>query len=152
MSRRKPEPEWTVPPLLCEVQRTVRFEEIDALGIIWHGRYTSWLEDGREALNAMYDISYLRFEQNGVLLPVRIMHFDYLHPLRYRETCTIRTRLLWSEAARLDFDYQILNGEGRVMTTAQTTQLMVTREGHLCLEVPPFYAAFRQRWRNGALQ
>lgn len=139
------------PPLEHNISRTVRFEEIDAMGIMWHGRYPSWIEDGREALNARYDISYLRFYDNGVSIPLRIMHFDYLHPLHYPQTYTIRTRLLWREGARLDFTYAIIDSAGTLMTEASTTQLMVSANGELLLEPPAFFAEFKQRWRNGEL-
>ena len=36
-------------PLVAEVKRRVRFEEIDLLGMVWHGRYPSYFEDGRIA-------------------------------------------------------------------------------------------------------
>lgn len=143
--------ESAFPPLVDKISRTVRFEEIDAMGIMWHGRYPSWIEDGREALNLHYNISYLRFYDNGVAIPLRIMHFDYLRPLRYPQTYTIRTSLLWSEGARLDFAYAIHDAEGTLMTEAATTQLMVSKEGDLLLEPPAFFVEFRQRWQNGEL-
>ena len=138
-------------PLVHEIRRTVRFEEIDAMGIMWHGRYPSWLEDGREALNTLYNITFLQFYEHGVTIPLRIMHLDYLHPLRYPQTYIIRTSLLWREGARLDFAYAILDATGTLMTEAATTQLMVSTSGDLLLEPPAFFMAFRQRWRNGAL-
>lgn len=148
MRHRQP-PESGISPLTCDISRTVRFEEIDAMGVVWHGRYPSWLEDGREALNAVYNISYLRFQEHGVIIPVRIMRFDYLKPLRYPQVYTIRTSLLWRDAARLDFAYRILDAKGVVMTEAATTQLMVSPQGHLLLEPPAFFMEFKQRWRQG---
>lgn len=140
-----------VPSLTHTITRTVRFEEIDAMGVMWHGRYPSWLEDGREALNLVYNITYLRFHEHGVAIPLRIMHFDYLRPLRYPNTYTIRTQLLWKDAARLDFAYQLLDTAGTVMTEASTTQLMVTLQGDLLLEPPAFFVDFKQRWQAGEL-
>ena len=37
------------PPLGIRVERKVRFEETDPLGIVWHGRYASFFEDARTA-------------------------------------------------------------------------------------------------------
>ena len=36
-------------PLVVGIDRRVRFEEVDALGMVWHGRYPSYFEDGRIA-------------------------------------------------------------------------------------------------------
>ena len=49
--RRRSTPE--VPSLCVSAQRTVRFEEVDAVRFMWHGRYASWLEDGREAMGRL---------------------------------------------------------------------------------------------------
>ena len=38
---------------------TVRFSETDPLGIVWHGNYIKYFEDGREAFGRKYRISYL---------------------------------------------------------------------------------------------
>ena len=135
--------------LTVEIRRPVRFEETDALGIVWHGRFASWLEDGREALNARYGLSYLRFSDAGVLVPIRIFHVDYLRPLRYPHTYTIRTSLLWNEAARIDYEYAILDAQGTTMAEASTTQLMTTLKGDLLLDPPAFFIEFRNRWKNG---
>ena len=33
------------PPLRVDVGRKVRFEEVDSMGIVWHGHYASYFED-----------------------------------------------------------------------------------------------------------
>jgi acyl-CoA thioester hydrolase len=50
-----------IAPLKMTVKRRVRFEEVDALGIVWHGRYPGYFEDARTALGAAYDVGYLDF-------------------------------------------------------------------------------------------
>jgi len=42
------------PPLVAQVNRKVRFEEVDTLGIVWHGRYPSYIEDGRTAFGEKF--------------------------------------------------------------------------------------------------
>ena len=44
---------------------TVRFSETDPLGIVWHGNYIKYFEDGREAFGRKYGISYLNVEREG---------------------------------------------------------------------------------------
>ena len=45
-------------PLRIQAKRRVRFEEVDSLGFVWHGRYPSFFEDARTALGDKYDIGY----------------------------------------------------------------------------------------------
>lgn len=138
-----------IEPLTVSVERTVRFEEVDPLGIMWHGRYASWLEDGREALGKRYGIHYLDFHILGVEVPLKTYSLDFRAPLRYGETYRVNTSLLWNEAALLEYAYTITDGGGMIMTTGSTIQLMVTGEGSLLLDAPDFYKAFCLRWREG---
>lgn len=140
-----------VAPLHVPTERRVRFEEVDSMGIMWHGRYASWLEDGREALGQQYDVRYLDFYAHGVIVPLKIFHLEYIRPLYYNETYTINTYLLWNEAARMDFEYTITDSAGSCMTRAHTTQLMIDLETQLLLTLPEFYKTFLERWKNGAV-
>ncbi len=46
--------------LLTErVEILVRFNEADPLGIVWHGHYVRYFEDGREAFGNKYGLRYL---------------------------------------------------------------------------------------------
>ncbi len=140
-----------IAPLMCRIERRVRFEEVDPLNIMWHGRYASWLEDGREALGKAYGMHYTDFYAHDVVIPLKIFHVDYVQPLQYNQVYTIETSLLWQDAALLEIEYGIYDAKGKLMTTAFTTQLMVTKEHELLLEHPPFFQALRERWREGTL-
>ena len=37
----------------------VRFNETDPLGIVWHGNYLKYFEDGREAFGKEFGMEYL---------------------------------------------------------------------------------------------
>jgi len=138
--------------LSCRVERRVRFEEVDTLGIVWHGRYPSYLEDVREALGDRYGIGYLNFYENGVVAPIRQLYLDYHWPLRLHEKITIEGLLHWTEAARLNIEYRIFNAEGRLATSAYSVQMMLDRQTHDILMLnPPFYQEFLNCWRHGDL-
>lgn len=47
----------------------VRFVETDPLGIVWHGNYIQYFEDGREAFGRHHGISYL--DQKNITLAHR---------------------------------------------------------------------------------
>ena len=85
-------------PLRAAVSGRVRFEEVDPLGIVWHGRYASYFEDARVALTDQYGIGYLDFYEKGIVAPIRKLHVDYFRSLRFRETFTVEAVLHWTEA------------------------------------------------------
>jgi acyl-CoA thioester hydrolase len=138
-------------PLKVICRRVVRMEEVDALGIVWHGRYLSYLDDGREELGRRFGLGYTAFKAAGVVLPIRSLTVDYLSPLKYLEGMAIETTLHWHEAARLNITYRILGPDDRLVTSGATVQLMVDPEGGLLLEAPAFYRDFQARWREGRL-
>jgi acyl-CoA thioester hydrolase len=139
-------------PLQVCVERTVRFEEVDALGIVWHGRYASYFEDARIALGEKYGIGYMDFYARGVVAPIKIMHFDYHLPLRFQEKMTIEGILHWSDAARMNFEFTIRNPNGELATTGFTVQLMLDRNENILMIPPPFYEEFCKKWKAGVLK
>jgi len=138
-------------PLSVAVPRTVRFEEVDPLGIVWHGRYPSYFEDARVALGQRFGIGYLDFYNAGVVAPIKKMHVDYHRPLVFEEPFTIEGILHWNEAARMDFEFILRNADGQVTTTGYTVQMMMDRANILLLVPPPFYREFCDRWRSGEM-
>ena len=138
-------------PLHVTTERVVRFEEIDPLGIVWHGRYASYFEDARAALGEKYGIGYLDFYRQKVLAPIRKMHVDYRRPLAFRQHFFIESILHWSEAARLNCEFILRNEAGEVTTTGYTVQMMMDAEHNLLLSPPDFYRDFLARWREGGL-
>jgi acyl-CoA thioester hydrolase len=140
-----------VPPLRVSVERTVRFEETDQLGIVWHGRYASFFEDARTAFGEKYNLSYPELHKHGIIIPLKQIFFDFERPLRFREHFTVEITLHWSDAARINFSYVITDVAGQMVATGYTVQVMVDIDFNLLFVPPPFLAEFRARWRKGEL-
>ena len=138
-------------PLRCIAERVVRFEEVDALGIVWHGRYPSYFEDGRVLLGEKFGIGYMDFYAQGIISPIKQMHVDYQRPLRFGEPFTIEAILHWSDAARLNHEFILRNAAGEITTTGYTVQLMMDQEDNVLMVSPLFYEGFRQRWQAGEI-
>lgn len=145
-------PEPGPDPLRESVLRTVRFEEVDPLGIVWHGRYPSYFEDARLALCNRIGIGYRDCYAAEVATPIRQIHVDYQKPLLFEEQFSIEAILHWSEAARLNIEYVLRNLAGEITTTGYTVQLLTDPRQQLpLLVVPPFLQEFRRRWRAGEI-
>lgn len=138
-------------PLSHRVRRVIRFEEVDPLGIVWHGRYPSYFEDARVALGDRYGIGYLDFHREHVVTPIKQMHVDYILPLRFGESCTVTALLHWADSARINFEFEIRNDREELVTTGYTVQLFLDEAGELLMCPPDFYQAFCERWKRGEL-
>jgi len=134
-------------PLVATATRRVRFEEVDALGMVWHGRYPSFFEDGRIAFGDAYGLTYFTYVDNKVMAPVVQMHLDYKLPLRFDEVISIETALHWAETARLNFSYTIYKADGQIAAAGYTVQLLTDLEGTLQLMTPDWLLEFKDQWR-----
>ena len=131
--------------------RKVRFEEVDPLGIVWHGRYASYLEDGRVAFGDKYDLSYVTMRREKFLAPIVQMHIDYHSPLRFDDEFTITARLVWSDAVRINFEYILENSAGMVTATGYTVQLLTNIDQNILLARPVFVEDLCHRWMKGEI-
>jgi len=117
----------------------VRFNEVDALHIVWHGHYVNYFEEGRRAFGRRLGIDYPMFIEQRVAVPVIHLEMEFLAPAKLPDTLTVITRLLKSDSARLDFNYEIRReGGGPLLATGSTSQVFTTPAGELILNWPPF--------------
>lgn len=122
----------------------VRFNEVDSLGIVWHGHYITYFEDGREAFGKKYGISYLDIQQNGYVTPIVKISTEHFLPLKYGENFCVETTFVNSESAKMIFRFRILNGEGKLVCAGETIQVFLDNTGNLCLYNPLFF----QKWKE----
>lgn len=129
------------PRAFIEDQTTVlvRFNEVDALQIVWHGHYVNYFEEGRRAFGRRLGIDYPAFIEQHIAIPVIHLEVNFLAPARLSDTLVVTTRLLKSESARLDFDYEIRRtADATLLATGSTSQVFTTPAGELILNWPPF--------------
>ena len=86
---------------------SVRFSEVDAMNIVWHGSYPLYFEDAREAFGAQYGLEYMTMARAGYYAPLVELTFRYLRPIRYEQQCRIDIIYTATAAAKIIFDYEI---------------------------------------------
>jgi len=138
-------------PLKRVFEREIRFEEVDPLGIVWHGRYPSYVDDGRLHLGKKYGLSYMDFKANRIAAPIKQLHIDYVKPLYFGETVKVVTWLHYNEAARLNFEFELRNSVDEVTTTGYSVQMFIDEDQELMITPPDFYADILRRWADGEL-
>ena len=138
-------------PLEASCIRRVRFEEVDPLGMVHHGRYPSFFEDGRVAFGDRYGLGYDAFIKNRVMAPIVRLFVNYKSPLRLDDVFEIRVRLNWCESLKLSFSYELVKKDGIICATGYTIQLLTDENGILLFAPPVFIEEFREKWKKGAL-
>ena len=123
----------------------VRFTETDPLGIVWHGNYIQYFEDGREAFRRHHGISYLDQKKHNFSTPIVKSTCEHKLPLKYGDVAQIKTTYVDTPAAKMIFKYEILNPEGKVVCTGQTIQVFVELHGELSLVIPEFFMNWKKK-------
>lgn len=140
------------PPLTVRTTRRVRFEELDPLRIVWHGRYVSYFEDGRVAFGRKYGLSYEEFMEHRLAAPIVKLHIDYMTPLTFDDQITIETTLHWCTAQRLNFEFNIFNGNGAKAASGYSVQVLTDLQGNIFFVAPDWIEEFRRKWQAGEIQ
>lgn len=128
-------------------QVRVRFVETDPLGIVWHGNYIQYFEDGREDFGRHHGVSYLDQKKFGYATPIVKSSTEHKLPLRYGDIATIKTIYVDSLAAKMIFRYEIYNQNNELVCTGITVQVFVKEigEGDLSLNIPPFFMDWKKK-------
>jgi len=132
--------------LIEKTEIKVRFNEADPLGIVWHGHYIRYFEDGREAFGNKYGIGYLDFYNKGYIVPVVSIECDYKRSLRYGERVIVETKYIPCEAAKLRFEYKLYNAaNNQLVATGYSVQVFLDKEHSLLqLTNPPFFDEWKK--------
>jgi acyl-CoA thioester hydrolase len=142
----------TPQPLAAFALRTVRFQEVDLMGVVWHGRYAEYFEDGRSAVGRAYGLDYRDFFREGIKAPVVSFEIEYGRSLLPGDTFRVETSLHWSAAVRMNHSYLIKREpDGIIMARGSTVQLLLDCQDQLLLVWPEYFQQLREKWRRGEL-
>ena len=138
------------PALVARQTITVRFSEVDAMNVVWHGSYVLYLEDGRENFGKQYGgLGYDDFFNNGFVTPVVNLNIDYKQSLHRGDRIVLETRYIATDAAKIIFEYIVYReSDMAVMATAETTQVFVSLDGEMQYASPDFYTQWKEKWLN----
>lgn len=123
----------------------IRFSEVDMMQVVWHGAYPLYLEDAREAFGAEYGLSYHRYIEENIFVPIVEMKMNYKRPLMFGMKPAIRITYRPTDTAKIIFDYEIFDPEtGTTYLTARSTQVFMDRNYNLLWYSPDFYTDWKK--------
>jgi len=120
------------------VEIRVRFQEVDALGMVWHGHYVGYFETAREVFGERFGMEYKTLRERGVVAPIVHLDLDYFRPTTLGETIAVRVRLHPGPGAWLHHTYLVTGKDGEKLAEGLTIQALTENDGELCLTLPGF--------------
>lgn len=138
----------TLKKLTHQIEVEVKFSEADPLGIVWHGHFIRYFEDGREAFGKEHNLKYLDLYRNNIVVPIVKINCDYKRILRYGHKIRIETTYIDSLAAKLLFQYAIYDvATNEKVASGNSVQVFMQRDNlELLLTLPQFMIDWKKKW------
>lgn len=134
-------------PLIALKEFEVRFSEVDSMGIVWHGSYAKYFEDGREEFGKKYGIGYMFIFRNGFYAPLVDLNFQFKKPLPYETKAIVETKYINALSAKLQFEYRIfLPEDNSLICTGTSTQVFLDKNYQLVWFTPTFYDEWKAKF------
>lgn len=123
--------------MVSESTGRVLFQDTDAGGVVYFGRYCQFIEKGYSEWFRKYvmPLSEL-FRQYGLYFLIYNLNIKYLFPLHYDEEFIIKTKLINMGKARLSFNFYIYNQEQKLCTEASAEKVCYSARNHSMIKVP----------------
>ncbi|MFD2519151.1 acyl-CoA thioesterase [Salinimicrobium flavum] len=116
----------------------VRYSETDQMAVVYHGNYAQYLEIARIDWLSMIGISYKRMEEEGVMLPVYELKLRFKKSAKFDDDLKIITTLVKKPGVRIEFQYEIFNQDGELLTEAETTLIFMDIEKNKPIKCPQY--------------
>lgn len=116
----------------------VRYAETDQMGVVYHGNYAQYLEIGRVEWLRNLGVSYKKMEELGVMLPVVSLTMNYKKSAKYDELLTIRTILKKLTSVKIEFDYELYNEQGDLLTTGNSILVFINMKTGRPMAAPDY--------------
>ena len=121
-----------------ETKIQIRYGETDQMGVVYHGNYSNFLEIGRiEWLRAL-GVSYKRMELEGIMLPVISLSLKYKKSTCFDDVISVKTTLKKTPTATIEFDYEITNDEGEILTLGNTVLAFINMKTNRPTRCPKY--------------
>lgn len=123
---------------IAELELRVPFNDVDPMGVVWHGNYFRYLEQGRCELLRQIDYDYNQMAASGYFWPVIDTRLKFVAPLRFDQRFVVQSRVSEYEN-RLRIDYLLLDADsGTRICKGYTIQVAVAQpSGEMQLVSPP---------------
>lgn len=114
----------------------VRYNEVDAMGYVYHANYISYYHTSRTELLRGIRLSDKALEEMGIILPVIELNSTFLKPAFYDDELIITSILTKISGCRLFFSHYIVNQNNEVINKGTTTMAFVDIDHRKPIKIP----------------
>ncbi len=110
-----------------EINKTVLPQHSDHAGVMWHGTYFNWLEEGRINALSKAGINYFDLTKKGFEIPLINASIKFILPLFLGDNITVESIFNISKSPKIKIYSKFINESNKVMTTAEVNLVLVDK-------------------------
>ncbi|ABM72304.1 4-hydroxybenzoyl-CoA thioesterase family active site [Prochlorococcus marinus str. MIT 9515] len=112
---------------IWKINKVVLPQHSDHAGVMWHGTYFNWLEEGRIDALSKAGINYVDLTNYGFEMPLIETSVKYIKPLLLGEKITIETQFNISKSPKIKIYSKFVNESKNVLTKAEVTLTLINK-------------------------
>ena len=122
---------------IWKIEKLVLPQHSDHAGVMWHGTYFDWLEEGRINALSKAGINYVDLTKNGFELPLIDTSIKYISPLFLGDTITIETIFKISKSPKINIHSKFINKRKTVLTIAEVNLVLINKKSFSIIRKRP---------------
>ena len=122
---------------IWKIERLVLPQHSDHAGVMWHGTYFDWLEEGRINALSKAGINYVDLTKNGFELPLIDTSIKYISPLFLGDNITIETIFEISKSPKIKIHSKFINKRKTVLTIAEVNLVLISKKSFSIIRERP---------------
>ena len=129
-----------------KINKIVLPQNSDHAGVMWHGNYFNWLEEGR--INALSEVgvNYFDIIKRGFDLPLINSSIKYIKPLYLGDKIIIESIFNIGKSPKINVNQKFLNEKKEVLTIAEVNMVLINKDNFTIIRRRPEFLskAFRK--------
>ena len=119
-----------------KITKIVLPQHSDHAGVMWHGTYFNWLEEGRVNALSKAGINYADLTKNGFELPLIYTSMKYISPLFLGDKITIETIFKISKSPKIKIHSKFIKSK-KVLTIAEVNLVLINKNSFSIIRKRP---------------
>ena len=113
---------------IWKINKIVMPQHADHAGVMWHGTYFNWLEEGRINALSKAGINYFDVTKKGFELPLIDASIKYILPICLGEKISIESIFNIGKSPKIKIYSKLINESKKVMTVAEVNLVLVDKK------------------------
>lgn len=120
-------------------EQRVYYHDTDSYGVVWHGAYLKWFEEGRVELCEMLGLRLDEMQKDGIVLPVVDLNVRYKASALFDDRLIIETGISELKPMSITFSHIVRNkNTDKIYVLANAVIVALGKDGRLIKRFPDY--------------